>query len=168
MSKRTFKLDASGREVTVGPLKWDAFEPLMGEAFKIFVERVKDLGEASSSPQFLVNALYSILGNPRRWMQVASTRIARWLAWGVMYGDDAPKLGKDGTPDLSDWSAEEVAELLDVASELTDFKVLSERLKNSLGPITNDLVNQALVGPDKTTDENSDESADEDETKTQD
>jgi len=140
---------ASGRNVTVGPLKWDAFEPLSGEAFKIFVARVRDLGEASKSPQFMVNALYSILGDPKRWMQIASTRIARWLTWGSLYEDTGPALDGNGIPNLSDWSAEEVSEVLEAASNLTDFKILADRLKNSLGPITNDLTSQVLVGREK-------------------
>ena len=134
----------SGREVEIGPLKWMAFEPLMGEVFKVYMDRLKDVGAVSQGPQFMVAAVYAMLGEPQRWMHCAATTIASWLAWGSIYD---PKIDiMLGKPDLSDFTAAEVAEVMQHAARLNDFKAIAEQLKNSLGPVADDIAGLSMTG----------------------
>ena len=149
------KVLGSGRKVTIGPLRWVAFEPLIAEVFKIYVARLKDLGNAGHGPQFMVSAVYAMLGEPQRWMHVASTTIASWITWGSIYKDGdkdytdgkiLPPVLEDSRPDMRSWSAEDVAEVMEVSASLTDFPVISARLKNSLGPVADDIAGLSMTG----------------------
>jgi hypothetical protein len=150
MSKEIEVKLSSGRDVKLGPMRWPSYAPLMGEVFRIYVDRLRDLRAVSNnSKEFMVAALYAILGDPRRWMHVASTEIATWIVHGSVREPPIP-MGADRKPNFDGWDAEEVSEIMTHASELTDFGKLADQLKNSLGPVTEKL-SGVPTGPENST-----------------
>ncbi len=136
----------SGREVSVGPLQWSVFEPLVQSVFQSTARTLNELAAVSGGmdSRTMGGAFFALLGDADRQSIFSSPRAISWLVHGTVRSPTVA-LNKDGQPDLSGWSMDEITEMLKTIHELNDFARIGNRLKNYWLPVSRDLTG-ALAG----------------------